>query len=66
MEQLNQYKLERYKAAFRDYEAASRKFYDEVLALGLVSENMAGAFDTLTRDLNIKHAHFIECARRLV
>lgn len=33
MEQFNQYKLERYRTAFQDYEAATRKFHEEFLAL---------------------------------
>lgn len=66
MEQLNQYKLERYKAAFRDYEAACKKFHEGVLALGSQNERTTATFDTLTRDLNIKHNYVVECAIRLV
>ena len=66
MEQLNQYKLERYRTAFQDYETVTRKFHEEVLALEFLDKNLATAFDTLIRDLNIKHAYFTECARRLL
>jgi len=65
MEKLNAYKLDRYKSAFSDYEAAVRKFHEGVLALSLKERTDGISLKALTYELEVKHKYFIECAGRL-
>jgi hypothetical protein len=65
MEKLNAYKLDRYKAAFSDYEVAARIFHEGVLGLSMEERADGLSLKALTYELDVKHRYFIECARRL-
>lgn len=65
MESMDIYRLQRYKAAFIDYEIGLRQFHEGILALA--TENRANALPlrALSYELNVKHEYFLECAARL-
>jgi hypothetical protein len=60
------YRFDRYTSAFIDYKAACTKFHEAIFELS--RNNILGYddIDILSKNLTIKHAHFLECARRLV
>lgn len=60
------YKLERYKSAFSDYEAAVTKFHEGVLSLTLNELTNDLLLSTLRYELDIKHEHLVQCANRMV
>lgn len=66
MEPVEIYKLERYKTAFVDYEAATRKFHEGVLALALEHCATDVPLHALTHELDVRHKYFVECANHLV
>jgi hypothetical protein len=60
------YKLDRYKISFSDYKLASERFDEAVIN---ISQNGPDIFETLkelSRILDIKHEHFLACAKRLL
>jgi hypothetical protein len=60
------YKLDRYKTSFIDYKLASAKFDEAVFNISQNGPNIFEPLDQLARILNIKHAHFLACANRLL
>lgn len=65
MESTKTYRLDRYKTAFLDYEAATRQFHESVLVIALAEGSVGTSLKSATYELEFKHKYLIECARRL-
>jgi hypothetical protein len=60
------YKLDRYKLSFIDYKLASAKFDEAVFNISQNGPDIFEPLEQLARILDIKHAHFLTCANRLL
>lgn len=60
------YKLDRYKISFVDYKLASEKFDEAVFNISQNGPDIFEPLDQLARILDIKHAHFLACASKLL
>jgi hypothetical protein len=66
MENNHIYKLDRYTTAFIDYKLASEKFYEAIFNIAQKGAATVEPIEKLAHVLDIKHAHFLECANRLL
>jgi hypothetical protein len=66
MENNQTYRLDRYTTSFIDYKLASAKFHEAVFNISQNGPNVFEPIEQLARILDIKHAHFLRCANRLL
>lgn len=59
-------KFERYTMAFIDYQIASANFNEAMFDISRNGLSGSEFVDDLAHVLAIKHAHFLECARRVL
>ena len=59
-------RFERYKIAFIDYQIATANFNEAVFEASKMGVSTTEFTDALAHILAIKHAHFLECARRVL
>ena len=62
----NARKFERYTMAFIDYQIASANFNEAIFNISKNGLSESEFVDALAHVLAIKHAHFLECARRVL
>lgn len=66
MENNYNYKFERYTTAFIDYKLESEKFHEAIFNISRNGTNTVEPIEQFARILDIKYAHFRECAKRLL
>jgi hypothetical protein len=59
-------RFERYKVAFIDYQIATANFNEAIFEASKNGVHGTEFTDALAHILAIKHAHFLECARRVL
>mgnify|MGYP000385515187 CR=1 FL=1 len=66
MPNINARNLDRYTTAFLDYNRASTKFHEAVCKIAKNKINTFESIEELAHVLEVEHAHFIECAQRIM